>query len=320
VDVSILAGATYDLPAGSSWRVFTLDDPLDDLSFGGATFTGPSLALDQIIIPQPQIAFKNPFSGYEGSGIAPDGATFSNAQWANYTLNSNEPPIIELFWEDGLGASNSWLDYNAHYFLFYYRGRKKKGNNSGVSRGKVPGGFMHPASIPGPISSPSLTGPSCNGVLRGYPSSINNRDVENYNYISGWRTTEWPVGLTSGNPTRITDGTETSYNAFHPNQYLVNFACNGLLSLPTQPGQPFLNLRYTSLVPSAGNGPTRFQKYMYFKFAIGIFYDSPSGIRKVIFGPMSETLRITPRAKTYGIEVDGYTQQQYVINWQARIV
>jgi hypothetical protein len=59
---------------------------------------------------------------------------------------------------------------------------------------------------------------------------------------------------------------------------------------------------------------------MYFRFAIGIFYDSPSGIRKVIFGPMSDTLRITPRAKTYGVEVYGYTQRKFIINWQARLV
>ena len=315
VDISILAGATYDLPTGSSWRVFTLDDPFDDLSFGGATFTGPSLDLDQIVIPQAQISFKNPLDVVE-----PNGATFTNVQFANYTAKSNITPQIGLFWEDGYGGNNQWLNYDPHYFLFYYRGRKKKGGQNG--RGKVPGGFMHPASVLGPIGA-GVTGPTCTGVLRGYPSSSNSRSADtgpDY-YVSGWRTTEWPVGLTSGNPTFITEiGGTLSYSSFHPSQYLKNIEVNQQTFPRLTAGFP-LNFRYqTNDNEYVTVGVPRNQKYMYFRFAIGIFYDSPSGIRKVLFGPMSDTLRITPRAKTYGVQVDGYAQREWIINWQARLV
>jgi hypothetical protein len=308
-------GNALVVTAGMYWRACRLDQQSDNLSFGGATFTGPSLDLDQIMIPQPQISFKNPSKPAFLGG----GATFTNVEWEIYTQDSNDTPRIGLFWEDGYGGNNQWLNYNPHYFLFYYRGRKKKGGVNG--REKQPGGFMHPASVLGPIGV-GVTGPTCTGVLRGYPSSVNNRDNDTNNYVSGWRTTEWPVGLTSGNPTFITEmGGTLSYSSFHPNQYWAN-------DLVNQTPFPYYSAgnqlpRYSSTdSPTIYNGGMipKNQRYMYFRFAIGIFYDSPSGIRKVIFGPMSETLRITPRAKSYGVQFDSYAIKKWIFSWQARLV
>jgi len=340
VKFPIISTGTYSAPVGCTWRVYTLTDPEDDYHFGGATFSQLDLPFKQVYIPQPQIAFKNGYSGGIYNRVSAGGETFSNAAWADYTADSNNSPEISLFWEESpwssvVGASSrEWLNYDPQYFLFFYKPSKRK-RKDGTQRN--PGGFVHPPSIQGPTTYAQDTGPTSTGILRGYPSSVDGRvggvtiDIPagltaGVSYISGWRRTEWPVGSTPSKPLRLDDGTQTAYAAFHPNQYFHT---------ETAPDFNKSNLLPHNLT-AAGNmkpwgfkgkvfAPTtpyelRNQHHIYFRFAIGISHYSAAGVRKVIFGPMSDTLRITPRAKFYGVQSVGYAIQPWVINWQARIV
>ena len=323
-------GVTVSLLEGYTWRAYRLDSLQNDYHFGGATSYGfPSASYDKMFIPQPQVTFKN----QSGLRSIISGATFSAGLWPPSSFPSNVSPLIQLYWdmeESGATGGTEWLNYDPHYFLFFYKPTRKKGPLG--NRIRVPSGYKHPANIPGPLTYNGLTGPTASGVLRNYPSSINGRtDVGLYR--TGWRTTEWPVGSTAGNPTTISADTidNNAYAAFHPNQYMKipsnAFNDPNLLPYTFIPGMsgatgPSVLEVWGAGTPFKSNALfySSKQSYLYFRFAIGIFYNSPTGIRKVVFGPMSDTLRITPYGKVCGREEDGFEQKLWLYKWQARLV
>ncbi len=274
-----------------------------------------------------------------------------NQAISNLGNGSGLPGAIATSWNNDVlkltyqSSDDTFLNYNARYFLFVYQGSKKMGRqhngnpNLRANNQKYGKYFSHPASFSGSYVdsgggsvSPSFTNVSVYDNFSGnnnYSQVFGEGAYPKYTSSFTDFTTEWTVATGSGKPTLLegfnplrwyftrVSGSSVGYmgREFFPMK--VSGSTNNILDgtentvcVTTKRGvKKYMQQRPLSYIQPKVN--------LYVKFAIVI--DDPNNAGRYIIGPMSDTVKIFPKEGYFLDDIDTSETLKYFYAWGWKI-
>jgi hypothetical protein len=222
----------------------------------------------------------------------------------------------------------NFLQYNPKYFLFVYRANKKFGRpsqvypNTRTNNEKYGKYFSHPANATGSAGTTITSIPTYNNF-----SAIGQEEIAILEPTFTSLTTEWNVNTDSGQPVAL--------NGFNPLRFYKSQLAVNNYGGTTHTGQEFFPFPYSdtehvrttsypnkkSIDSKTSDGFTTTinpRTNLYIKFAIVV--QDPTNSARYIIGPMSDTVKIIPKAGYFNDDVDTGVTIKYYYDWATNIV
>lgn len=281
------------------------------LNGGGGGGTG-------LIIPKPIVYSTTTTSPGQHTYNAPLSSLGDGNGVPGSIIDSWYPEALKLTYQTG---DLSFLAHNPKYFLFVYNSAAKYRKtcinypNTRINNEKYGKYFAHPPNITGSLNTTAVS----NAAYANFSGNTPITSGTNPNFSSF--STEWNVNTNTGQPTVLT--------GFNPLRFYWNIntassvaseffpwpvADSGSLSVTTA--------RNFDRFAGANHSPTPLpptpRVNLYVKFAIVV--DDPSNVGRYIIGPMSDTIKVYPRAGYFDDDINMTGTQKYYYTWTTRYV